>query len=64
MRGFEAHHFAGLHEVVFQVQEPQSDSNPRLEFLRVEGFGQVVVGARFESFHHAFLGVFCRQQQQ
>src|SRR5512135_2085132 len=36
VRGLEPHGITGLHEVVFQVEQAQSDSNPGLEFLRVE----------------------------
>src|SRR4029077_7495103 len=55
--------FAGLHEVVFQLEQAQSHSNPGLEFLRVEWLSQIIVGSGFEPFHHTFLGVFSRQQK-
>ena len=36
VRGFESHGLAGLHKVVFEFEEAQSDAKPRLQFLRNE----------------------------
>jgi len=64
MSSFETHGFTRLHKFVFEIQQPQSHSNPGLEFLRVERLRQVIVGPGFEPFHHAFLGIFRCQEQK
>ena len=62
VRGLEAHHFARFNEAAFEMKDALAGSQSRLEFVDVERFGEVIVGAGFEPGHDVFLRFFRREQ--
>jgi hypothetical protein len=62
MRGFKAHLFARLHQIVLQMQNALSGAQPRPQFFRIERLCQVIVSARCQSRDDVFLGLARGQQ--
>ena len=57
-----AQRFAGLQQLLLQFQDAPSGAQPHPQFVRVEGLGEVIVGARLHALHQV-LGVGSGSQQ-
>src|SRR5260370_21278580 len=54
MRRLESHLLAGLEETIVKIEDPESGAQARFQLLRVEWFGEVIIGAGFKTCNDVF----------
>ncbi len=49
MGSLESHLLTGLDQTILKIEDPLSGAQTRFQFLRVEWFGEVIVGTSFKT---------------